>query len=282
MVVGSFDMNLVGTDSKGAKTKEPFSIMITNTVPSVVGAIPDETRYNDTTINLTYDSTLFFTDPDVDNLIQSFTYSVTGVPLFLTESWSGNILTLSGSPSAADAGSYQMSLKAYDGYSFGTELFNITIEANYPPTATNVVDISAKELGISIINLSSFAISDPESDLFSTNLFFANGTSHTEVSWMHYNTGDYDLTIVSPTTTASAIPLELIVDDSINPPVIFSFNLNIDYKPKISSSVTRRSGQFIATQDSNFVINGGLFYDEDVSLTYALSKFTFIPLTYLV
>jgi len=78
------------------------------------------------------------------------------------------------------------------------------------------------------------------------------------------------MTVNSP--PVNVILMEYRADYLINPPSVFTFNMNIDHEPQINSSLTPVSGVFIAQQFSSFEISNNLFYDEDSDLTYQLCK----------
>jgi len=271
-IVGPVDLNLVATDSLGATTTEVFNIWITNTIPTNITGVDDLVRYNNTEISLTYDFSTIFYDPEVSNNIQTFTYSVLSVPVFLSQSWDGDILLLKGNATDVDVETYSISLKAYDGYQAKVVTFQLDVLYNYPPNASNVFDIEIIQKVPITVDLNDFTYLDLEEDTLTFDLLFDNGTDLSNANWISFDPVTLELTINALSVDYTIVPMEFIIDDSFNTPVSFSFNIYIDNQPKLNPLVYVRSGQFIATHTSNFTIDKDLFYDEDAVLAYSLSK----------
>lgn len=66
--------------------------------------------------------------------------------------------------------------------------------------------------------------------------------------------------------------MKVSASDIYNAPTYKTFDMNVDLKPRINSSVTVLSGEFVALEVSNFIISGKLFSDEDSTLTYTLTE----------
>ena len=150
----------------------------------------DSTMFNGTAYSRTIDYLTVFYDPDVINGYQNFSFLIHDVPSFLVSTTSGTDVTISGSPSTGDVGTYTLLLTAADGYAQKFASFDIVVEINSPPVASNVTDITVKAQGTTVFDFTNFQISDPDSDVFYDSLWFANGTSQSDVNWIAFNSGD--------------------------------------------------------------------------------------------
>ena len=74
---GATNVTVTATDTGGLTAQHVFRVMVPNRVPEAVGAIPDQTLDPGQTI--TVDLSLFFNDPDGDQLTYSTALSVPGV-----------------------------------------------------------------------------------------------------------------------------------------------------------------------------------------------------------
>lgn len=188
--VGLFNFDIIATDTFGESTTDPFVVEIKNTHPSVINNPLDSTMFNGTAYSRTIDYLTVFYDPDVINGYQNFSFLIHDVPSFLVSTTSGTDVTISGSPSTGDVGTYTLLLTAADGYAQKFASFDIVVEINSPPVASNVTDITVKAQGTTVFDFTNFQISDPDSDVFYDSLWFANGTSQSDVNWIAFNSGD--------------------------------------------------------------------------------------------
>lgn len=62
----------------------------------------------------------------------------------------------------------------------------------------------------------------------------------------------------------------MTVQDAVNTPTTHTIPITVDLKPRVSVAGVDLSGKFIAQAESLFNISGGIFTDEDSTLTYEL------------
>ena len=107
------DITITGTDSHSLETTHTINIeSVENDAPVVVGTVPSYTVEDNVTFTYSLDISTYFTDTDVGDVL---TYSTTNVPIFVTSSTTGGILTVSGTVSDTNVGSQNITLNAYDG-----------------------------------------------------------------------------------------------------------------------------------------------------------------------
>lgn len=262
---------MIATDVKGASTTESFHIVVSNNIPTVIDTVSDITVFNQTQFTMAVDYDTIFQDSDTSVTSQTLTYSIeNSTTPFWTLTWSGNVATLTGIPSDAHVRDYTVTLKAYDGYDFETTDFIVTVAYNYPPTATSVTNIDTLQDQTTNFDISSFAFSDTEGDTLSFTVVLSGNVPLSTKPWISFDSSTMILTVTPPETASSVTGMEVHVDDSVNNPVVFLFNINVDKVPQASTTLT--SGIFIAQQLSNFALSGSMFSDEDTTLTYELSK----------
>ena len=141
--VGSTNVSVTATDTQGASVSATIAINVLNTndAPILTQAIPNQDADEDDAFS--FDFRPFFSDPDGDNLSFSAvqgTNFATGVALPAWLSDSDGVL--SGNPTAADAGVYNIAVTAVDPTGASVETtFQITVtNLNDAPTLLNNID----------------------------------------------------------------------------------------------------------------------------------------------
>ena len=245
---------------------QDFNITIINNNPTNITTIPSDTVYDNVTYTKTVNLSQVFNDPD--SSYQTITYSVISVPSFLTYSIVGSTLTINGTPSVSDVGSYNVFARAFDSFAYGISMFKIIVQLNDPPTAPTISDINWLEMQTKVITIPSFT--DPEGDPVYYSMVFINGSA-LDSNWITFSTSTRQLNILPLITIKSHEQVVVSATDNMNPPTSVTINIYTDFKPKINSAVTTLSGKFIWKQTSTFSISSNLFTDEDSTLNYSLT-----------
>ena len=239
---------------------------------------PPLSVYDDNPISHSIDLLSVFSDPEVSdpNNSQAFSFSV-DIPAtagFLSSSILGDTLSFTGTPSLSDIGSHYISIVAGDGYQDVTSTFTIDVIENHPPEIRNVVNQTVMSSQTSIIDMHTYVFFDFESDDLTHSMMLNNGTDFATLGWMSFNSTTMEFSLTPPTNVDSVYQVAISVSDPYNLPVTEVFNVNIDYPPQISSSVSLY-GKMVAFENSVFNVSSSLFTDEDTTLTYDISKSIF-------
>jgi hypothetical protein len=167
--IGANSVSVTATDPLGLFVTGAFTLTIVgNQAPELDTPISDQSLPEGQPSNV--DISGAFSDPDSDTL----TFSATGLPLPISISAAG---VLTGTPGAADIGSYNVTVTATDpGGLFAENTFSLTVipggGANQPPILiAQIVDQVIAQGAVASIDLAS-SFSDPEGD---TLVFGASG-----------------------------------------------------------------------------------------------------------
>jgi hypothetical protein len=242
-VVADIILNLIATDSQGGSTTVQFNVTITNASP-VGSTVSGISQINNTAISHAIDLSPLFTDPEVTMGYQALSFSISNVPAFLTTTWSGSVITFSGTSTAGDVGVHSIDLVASDGFTTTSIYFVVIITLNTPPYANTVQNIQTYENQLTTFDMNAFGFVDDESDSITYTMEFANGTGLTGFSWISFDSVTMQLQVTPPSTAASPIALVIYADDSFNPLTSIFFDINVDFIPKVNAAVTQKSGVF--------------------------------------
>ena len=181
----------------------------------------------------------------------------------------GNNITILGTPSTSDVGNHTIKFTAHDSFELGSAPYTLEVKINNPPVAPSISNISALELQTTSIIIPQF--SDSENDVLSYSMKFDNGSA-LDSSWITFDNTTRNLTLTPPSDIQSLVFLKLIVEDIYNAPVVEVMSITTDFIPKINSLYSSGiSTEFIALELSTLNINGGLFIDEDIPLSYTIT-----------
>jgi Domain of unknown function (DUF4347)/Cadherin-like/Bacterial Ig domain/Putative Ig domain len=242
--VGTHTITVRATDGSGAFVEGSFDIVVgnTNDVPTVASPIANQSATEDAVFNFQFAANTF-ADVDAGDLL---TYSASGVPSWLT--FNAGTRTFSGTPTNADVGTTNITVRATDGSgAFVEESFDIVVaNSNDTPTIANpIADQSATED-------SSFSFQFPANsfadvDAGDTLTYTASGVP----SWLTFNAAtrtfsgtptNADVGITSITARATDLSGAFVED---------TFNIvvgNSNDAPTVSNPIANQS----ATEDNAF------------------------------
>jgi len=137
--VGELDIAVTATDGRGAAVSDVFRLTVINTndAPIVVTPLPDQTAREGENFAFSVPDGSF-SDPDADDSL-TYTASLNGggsLPGWLT--FDSGVLTLSGTPQAADTGLVEIELTAIDS-SGATVADRFTIDVKPAETEPNII-----------------------------------------------------------------------------------------------------------------------------------------------
>ena len=154
---GATNVTVTATDTGGLTAQHVFRVMVPNRVPEAVGAIPDQTLDPGQTI--TVDLSLFFNDPDGDQLTYSTALSVPGV-VTLTLTASDHLLQVD----ATGRGSSAVTVTARDPEGLtASQTFEVTIRSRPPVSLRPVPDQTVNAGETTSLNVSAY-FDDPDGD----------------------------------------------------------------------------------------------------------------------
>jgi large repetitive protein len=244
-VISNEEITLTATDIHGGTNSEKFNVTIYNTTPTV-NTSPNYSGVNDTAISHVVDLTTVFADPEVTSGYQSYSFIVANLPTFLTYSVSGTELTITGTPTTGDTGSYSIDLTANDGYASATSVFTVQISLNTPPYVTNVQNIQTLENQLTTFDMNSFGFIDDEGDILSYTMKFSNGTTFDSAPWIIFDNSTMQLNITPPSSSSASMLTTIYVEDPYHTTVGVPFVILVDFIPKINPLVTEKSGNFFS------------------------------------
>ncbi len=222
--VGTDSITVTATDSQGSTAVATFDLTVTNTndAPVLNSAIPDQNADEDDPFS--FDFTSFFSDPDGDTLtfaaVQGTTFSTgTNLPAWLTES-NG---VLSGTPTAADTGTFPVSVTAVDSTGESVEgNFEITVtNFNDAPTLTGTVaDQTVIEDQTLTLDLSSFFSDEDPGDSITFNI-------PNLPAWLSLNSVTGVLTGTPGDADVGTVTLTIEASDTFNATTSDSFDVTV-------------------------------------------------------
>lgn len=166
--VGTYNVEVTATDPDGASATDSFQLTINNVndAPVVNAPLSDQSTNEDDIFEYEIPSATFF-DEDGETL----SFSATGLPASLT--FNAETVTISGTPTQADIGSYTIDISATDGAGeVATDSFELTVvEVNDAPVIETTIEDQQAEVGTAFeLTVSTQNASDEEGDEISVSI----------------------------------------------------------------------------------------------------------------
>ena len=259
------EVTLTVVNSHSLAASQTFTVTITNQAPVVVSHLGVFSCYESRTSTYSINLSTVFSDPES----QPLTFSVDSGPSFVVPSISGSILNLSVSPAQGDVGTHSVVVLASDGSKNITDTLTISVDENYPPAVPVLSNIYANEGVAGSHTVGAFT--DPEGDPITYAMKFANGSA-LDPAWITFSPASRVVSFTPPNGSPTVIYLTVIASDPYNGPVDAQLELRINLAPKVNTTVTMLNYSMVTQKNSNFTVPGGLFYDEDATLSYVLTN----------
>ncbi|PSF31178.1 hypothetical protein C7H19_23250 [Aphanothece hegewaldii CCALA 016] len=293
--IGTLDLTVKVTDKKNATASSRFNLNVVNVndAPVVLNPLPEQSIFGEANFTYTFAENTFG-DVDAGDML---TYSATlesGADLPSWLSFDAATRTFSGTPTNADAGTINVSVKATDKASASvTDTFAITIVdlTNKSP----VVDIplvaqSTLEDQLFTFQVPTTTFSDPNAgDVLTYSATLADGTPLP--SWLTFDLASDTFSGTPSNENVGVSAIAVIATDPQGLSVTSVFNLtvnNVNDSPTLNTPISNQDA--IINRSFSYVVPNNTFTDVDLgdSLTYSATKadgtpipawLTFDPLT---
>jgi hypothetical protein len=262
-------MVIITAENHNSLTKsQTFKAQITHSSPVINNDPADISKWENITFSHDIDLSDVFTDQDPS---QTLTFSVPYKPTWLTESWTGDIVTLSANAPYSDIGDHNVILKATNSYDFAVCNLTITIQENDPPAAPTTLQTTINSLEGINASTTFAAFTDTESNAVTYSMTYNDGTTPINLTWITFDPTTRVLNYLPTASQSTPQIFKFIATDNHNPEVSEDITFTINYAPKDNPAVISRTRNFIYQQNTTVIISRHIITDDDTIVNYALT-----------